>query len=72
VEQSGGPGATKVATPASLRHDVANELAVIVGFTELLLQDASADHAWRPDLEAIREAAQRATRLLAEMKTQVL
>jgi hypothetical protein len=59
------------ATPgSSFRHQVANELAVIIGFTELLLEEAGADHAWRPDLEAIRVAAGRATQLLAEARPQ--
>ena len=51
------------------RHDVANELAVIIGFSDLLLQEVEADHARRADLEAIRNAAQRAIELLAGMKT---
>jgi signal transduction histidine kinase len=68
MEQMGQEHSARATPAASLRHDVANELAVIIGFTELLLQDAAVDHPWRPDLEAIREAAQRATDLLVEMK----
>ena len=68
MEQMAREHSTHAAPAATLRHDIANELAVIIGFTDLLLQDADLDHAWRADLEAIREAAQRATCLLVEMK----
>ena len=59
-------------TPAAMRsarrrHQIANELGVVIGFVELLLEDAGPDHPWTADLEAIRLAAVRAAQLVAGM-----
>lgn len=46
-------------------HDIQNQLAVICGFTELLLADSPADDPRRGDFEEIRNAAVTALDLLA-------
>lgn len=47
------------------RHDFRNNLAVILGFADLMLADAPADHPYRSGLEEIREAAKAALDQLA-------
>ncbi len=47
------------------RHDIQNQLAVIHGFAELLLDCATADDPRRGDLEEIHHAAVTALDLLA-------
>jgi signal transduction histidine kinase len=39
------------------RHDFKNQLAIIQGFTEILLAETAADDPHRRDLEEIRRAA---------------
>ncbi|MGH9346012.1 MAG: hypothetical protein ACRD26_01985 [Vicinamibacterales bacterium] len=46
-------------------HDLKNQLGIIVGFSELLLQDMDERQTRRSDFEAIRVAANRAMDLLA-------
>jgi hypothetical protein len=48
------------------RHDFKNQLAIILGFSEILLADAAADPR-RRDLEEIHRAAVTALNLLARM-----
>jgi hypothetical protein len=48
-----------------VRHDFANHLTVILGFTEILLD--TADESRRRDLEEIRRAAMAALDLLAQL-----
>jgi hypothetical protein len=48
-----------------VRHDFANHLTVILGFTEILLE--TTDEARRRDLEEIRRAAKAALDLLAQL-----
>ena len=46
---------------ASLAHEFNNLLAVIIGFSDLLLQQSSAqDVAWRHKVEEIKKAGKRA------------
>jgi signal transduction histidine kinase len=49
------------------RHDLKNELGIIRGFAELVLQDLPPDDGRRADVEEIQAAARRATELLDEM-----
>lgn len=49
------------------RHDFNNQLAVIQGFAEILLDEAAADDPRRRDFEEIRKAAVTAVALLARM-----
>jgi hypothetical protein len=41
-------------------HDVRNQLSIILGFSEILLQELSGDDAKRADLQEIHAAAERA------------
>lgn len=45
-------------------HDLKNHICIIVGFTELLLQDCAAEDPRRSDIEEIHKSAQAALRLL--------
>ena len=49
------------------RHDLKNQLGIIVGFSELLLGETDLAHRHRVDIEEIRTAAQRALDLLASI-----
>jgi signal transduction histidine kinase len=49
------------------RHDMKNQLGIILGFSDLLLQDMDSGDHRRPDLEEIHGAARRAMDLLAEL-----
>jgi signal transduction histidine kinase len=48
-----------------LQHALTNHLAIILGFSELLLQDLAADDPQRADLEEIHRAATAALQLVA-------
>ncbi len=41
-------------------HDVRNQLSIILGFSEILLQELEGDDARRHDLQEIHDAAERA------------
>lgn len=49
------------------RHDFKNQLAIIRGFAEILIDEAAADDPRRPDLEEIHRAAVAALDLLAHV-----
>ena len=53
---------------AMVRHDVANQLAVILGFSELLLAETPVDDPRRPDLQAIHDAATKALAILTNTR----
>jgi PAS domain S-box-containing protein len=57
-------------------HDFNNVLTVIIGYTEMLLTEMSADHAMRPMMTEVRQAGQRAAgltrQLLAFSRKQIL
>ena len=46
-------------------HDVRNQLSIILGFSEILLQELPREDAKRPDLQEIHAAAERAMAALA-------
>lgn len=46
------------------QHDVRNQLAIVIGFSDLLLQDAGEQPLCRAELEEIRSAAARAMQLI--------
>jgi len=48
-----------------LQHTLTNYLAIILGFSELLLQDAAPDDPRRADLEEIHKAATAALQIVA-------
>jgi hypothetical protein len=49
------------------RHDVKNQLGIVLGYCELILQDMDNIHPLRSDLEEILKAAQQAMALVAEL-----
>ena len=52
------------AQPDRWRHDLKNQLGIILGFSELLLEDMAAEDPARPDIVEIRAAAQRAMQIV--------
>jgi DNA-binding NtrC family response regulator len=50
--------------PPDLEHALRNDLAIILGYAELLLQDAAADDPHRKDVEEIARAARAALSLI--------
>ena len=54
-------------TMGKLRHDLNNQLGIIVGFSELVLADLEPSNRLHGDLEEIHTAAVRALELVAEM-----
>jgi hypothetical protein len=51
-----------------LQHTLTNHLAIILGFSELLLQDLPAGDERRADLEEIHKAATAALQVVASKK----
>jgi hypothetical protein len=49
------------------RHDMKNQIGIILGFSDLLLQEMAADDTRRPDVQEINLAARRVMVLLAEV-----
>jgi signal transduction histidine kinase len=49
------------------RHDLKNQLGIVVGFSELLLSEMDAADRHRADIEEIHTAAQRALDLLSHV-----
>lgn len=54
--------------PHRWRHDVKNQLGIILGFSELVLQEMEPADPRRPDLEEIHAAATRAMALVASVR----
>ena len=50
--------------PPDLEHALRNDLAIILGYAELLLQDAAPDDPRREDFEEVLKAARAALRLV--------
>ena len=48
------------------RHDLKNQLGIVLGFSELLLNDMDPQNAHRADIEEIHTAARRALALLGQ------
>jgi signal transduction histidine kinase len=56
---------TSPRTPdARWRHDLKNQLGIVLGFAELLLQDLDEKHPLRADIEEILKAGERAMALV--------
>jgi hypothetical protein len=54
---------------ARWRHDLKNQLGIVLGFAELLLQDLEEQAPMRADVEEILKAGERAMALLAQLET---
>lgn len=50
------------------RHDMKNQLGIVLGFSELVLQDLGESHPLRPDVEEILNAARRAMLLVEQFE----
>ncbi len=53
--------------PRELEHTLKNYLAIILGFSELLLQESAPDDPRREDFEEIHKAATAAVRIVSEI-----
>jgi len=51
---------------ATFEHDMKNMLGIIIGYSNVLIDDLGPDDPRRPDLEEIRKAGARALALLEE------
>ena len=50
------------------RHDMKNQLGIVLGFADLLLQELDASDPHRTDIAEIHDAAMRAMELLRDLK----
>jgi hypothetical protein len=55
---------------ARWRHDLKNQLGIVLGFSELLLQDLDEKHPLRADIEEILKAGERAMALVEAVEAQ--
>ena len=53
---------------AHWRHDLKNQLGVVLGYSELILQGLDQAHPMRPDVEEIMKAAQHALSLVRQLE----
>lgn len=53
---------------ARWRHDLKNQLGIVLGYSELLLQDLPEDDPQRADLEEILKAAHAAMALVEQLE----
>ena len=51
-----------------LVHDFKNQLGIVLGFSELLIDQSADDDPRKPDLQEINKAAQAAMALLEQLK----
>lgn len=49
------------------RHDLKNQLGIVLGYSELILGDMDSGHPLRADLEEILKAGQQAMALVVEL-----
>lgn len=50
------------------RHDLKNQIGIVLGFSELILQDTQKDHPLRADIEEVLKAARQAMILIDELE----
>ena len=55
-------------TSSRWRHDITNQLGIILGFAELLLDEMDPSDARRADIQEIAAAAQKALDLIRQTK----
>jgi signal transduction histidine kinase len=65
---SGNRQVNEANSVAGWRHDMKNQLGIILGFADLLLQELDGSDPHRTDLAEIRNAAARAMELLRDLK----
>jgi hypothetical protein len=53
---------------AKWRHDLKNQLGIVLGYSELILQDLDRVHPMRADLEEILKAARQAMVLIGQIE----
>jgi hypothetical protein len=56
-----------MSNPRELEHNLKNHLAIILGFTELLLQEAEPDDPRREDFQEMHKAAAAAVDLVSAL-----
>jgi hypothetical protein len=56
---------------AEIVHGLKNQLCIILGFCELLMDDAANDERRRADLQEIHKAAARAIEMTAEVSSRL-
>jgi signal transduction histidine kinase len=61
---------TDLGATTGWRHDMKNQLGIILGFADILLQELDPADSRRADLQEIHEAAARAMELLGRLKVQ--
>jgi signal transduction histidine kinase len=49
------------------RHDLKNQLGIVLGFSELVLDEIGAEHPLRADVQEILTAARRAMELVSQL-----
>lgn len=59
---------TVMHVPDRWRHDMKNQLGIVLGFSDLLLQELTASDQRRADLEEIHAAAARCIDLVAQLR----
>ena len=53
---------------ARWRHDMKNQLGIVLGYSELILERLDQLHPLRPDVEEILKAAQQALTLMGQLE----
>jgi signal transduction histidine kinase len=53
---------------ARWRHDLKNQIGIVLGFSDLVLEEVEEDHPLRGDLEEIAKAARHAMTLIEELE----
>jgi len=56
-------------SPHRLVHDFKNQLGIVLGYSELLIDELADDDPRKPDLQEINKAAKAAMALLEQLKT---
>lgn len=68
---NGGPGAANPLECKDARHDMRNQVAVVKGFSDLMLMDVDNTHPSAPVLDHLRKLSDQFVRLLDQIKATV-
>lgn len=60
---------TPSALPRGWKHDMKNQLGIVLGFADLLLNELNPSDPRRADIQEIHQAATRAMELLSRLKS---